>query len=130
MNIFNEFHAKQTSKKLRQVNEMQCEEGDCHYTYPPIGYNKHPENKKRLVPDEESAWIVEKIFELADEQGMGAFSIQKWLFENRVMTPGYREYLRWGAKSWIYENAPEERRYQWGLANIKNVLNPFLLFSF
>lgn len=122
MNIFNEFHAKQTSKKLRQVHEMQCEEGDCHYTYPPIGYNKNPENKKRLIPDEESAWIVEKIFELADEQGMGAFSIQKWLFENKVMTPGYREYLRWGAKSWIYENAPEERRYEWGLANIKNIL--------
>lgn len=122
MNIFNEFHAKQTSKKLRQVHEMQCEEGDCHYTYPPIGYNKNPENNKRLIPDDESAWIVEKIFELADEQGMGAFSIQKWLFENRVMTPGYREYLRWGAKSWIYENAPEERRYEWGLANIKNIL--------
>lgn len=121
VNIFNEFHAKSTSKKLRQVHEMQCEEGDCHYTYPPIGYNKHPD-KKRLVPDEESAWIVEKIFELADEQGMGAYSIQKWLAENKVMTPGYREYLRWGAKSWIYENAPEERRYLWGLANIKNLL--------
>lgn len=122
VNIFNEYHAKSTSKKLRQVHEMQCEEGACHYTYPPIGYAKDPENNKRLIIDEESAWIPQKLFELADVHGMGAYSIQKWLFANKVMTPGYREYILWGAKSWIYENATEERKHQWDLSTIKRIL--------
>lgn len=121
MNIFNEFHAKQTSKKLRQVHENGSAAGDCHYTYPPIGYIKNPENKKRLLPDPESSWIVERIFSLAAD-GMGTYSIQKWLYENKVMTPGYREYLKWGAKAKVYENAPESRKYEWGLTNIKNIL--------
>lgn len=128
VNIFNEYHAKSTSRKLRQVNEMKCEEGACHYTYPPMGYDKNPKDKTRLVIDEETAWIPQKIFELADVFGMGAFSIQKWLFENKVITPGYREHVRWGAKARVYENAPEERRYQWGLKCIKDLLkNPVYL---
>lgn len=122
VNIFNEYHAKSTSKKLRQVHEMQSAEGACHYTYPPMGYNKDPENKKHLVIDEETSWIIEKIFELADVHGMGSYSIQKWLFENKVITPGYREYLRWGAKAKVYENASDTRKYEWGLANIKSIL--------
>lgn len=121
MNIFNEFHAKQTSKKLRQVNETRSLAGDCHYTYPPIGYLKNPENNKRLIPDEESAWIVQKIFQLAAD-GMGAYSIQKWLYTNKIITPGYREYIKWGAKTKVYQDAPECRRYEWGLANVKNLL--------
>lgn len=122
MNIFNEFHAKQTSKKLRQVHENGSAAGDCHYTYPPIGYLKNPENIKRLIPDPESSWIVERIFNLAAD-GMGAYSIQKWLYDHKVVTPGYREYIKWGAKANIYENAPESRRYEWGLANIKRLLS-------
>ena len=122
MNIFNEYHAKETSKKLRQVHEAQCKDGDCHYTYPPMGYDKNPENKKRLIPDPETAWVIKKIFELADEHLMGAYSIQRWLFDNKVETPGYREYRRWGAKARVYANCSEERKYQWGLANIKKIL--------
>ena len=122
MNIFNEFHAKETSKKLRQVHEAQCKEGDSHYVFPPMGYNKNPENNKRLVPDPETDWVVQKIFELADEQMMGAYSIQKWLYDNKIETPGYREYRRWGGKSRVYANCSEDRKYQWGLANIRKIL--------
>jgi len=121
MNIFNEFHAKQTSKKLRQVHENGSAAGDCHYTYPPMGYIKNPDNKKRLLPDPETAWIIQRIFDMAAE-GKGAYSIQKWLYNNKIITPGYREYVTWGAKSKIYANASEDRKYEWGLANIKNIL--------
>lgn len=121
MNIFNEFHAKQTSKKIRLVNEMKFAEGACHYTYPPMGYIKDPEDKSHLIPDEKSRWIIEKIFDLADS-GMGAYSIQKWLYQNKVITPGYREYVEYGGQAKTYADAPEDRKYQWGLANIKKIL--------
>lgn len=121
MNIFNEFHAKQTSRKVRQVYESKFTEGACHYTYPPLGYVKDPDKKCHLIPDEETAWIIQKIFELADG-GMGAYSIQKWLYDHKVETPGYVWFVRYGAYRKTYANASEERKYDWGLANIKKIL--------
>lgn len=121
MNIFNEFHAKQTSRKVRQVYESKFTDGACHYTYPPLGYVKDPDKKCHLIPDEETAWIIQKIFELADS-GMGAYSIQKWLFEHKVETPGYVCFVRYGAYKKTYANANEDRKYDWGLANIKKIL--------
>lgn len=124
MNVFNEFHAKQTSKKVRGVFEAKFKDGECHYTYPPMGYDKDADKKNHLVPDAETAWIIRKIFDLADE-GKGPWAIRMWLYENQIMTPGYRAYLRWGAYAKTYEYAPEERRYEWGLKNIKDILkNP------
>lgn len=127
MNVFNEFHAKQTSKKIRRVFEAKFEDGECHYIYPPMGYNKDPEVKNHLVPDPETRWIIEKMFELAEE-GKGPWAIRSWLYEHKVMTPGYRAYLRWGAYAKVYEDAPESRRYEWGLKSVKEILkNPLYI---
>lgn len=121
MNVFNEFHAKQTSKKVRSVFESKFKDGECHYAYPPMGYIKDPEKKNHLIPDPETDWIIKKIFELA-EGGMGPWAIRMWLYNNKIITPGYRAYQKWGAYSKTYENAPESRKYEWGLANVKNIL--------
>jgi len=127
MNVFNEFHAKQTSKKIRRVFEAKFGEGECHYIYPPMGYNKDPEVKNHLIPDPETRWIVEKMFELAEE-GKGPWVIRSWLYDHKVMTPGYRAYLRWGAYAKVYEDAPESRRYEWGLKSVKEILkNPLYI---
>lgn len=127
MNVFNEFHAKQTSKKIRRVFESKFEDGECHYIYPPMGYNKDPDRKNHLVPDPETRWIIEKMFELAEE-GKGPWVIRSWLYEHKVMTPGYRNYLRWGALAKVYEKSPEERRYEWGLKSVKEILkNPLYI---
>lgn len=121
MNIFNEFHAKQTSKKVRCVFESKFKDGECHYRYPPYGYDKDPDRKNHLVPDPETGWVIEKIFEMA-ESGSGSWTIRKWLYDNRIITPGYRAYIRWGAYKKTYDDAPEERKYEWGLATVKRIL--------
>lgn len=121
MNVFNEFHAKQTSKKVRSVFAAKFKEGECHYAFPPMGYRKDPSRKNHLVPDEETRWIIEKMFQLAEE-GNGAWAVRMWLFDHKVMTPGYRAYRNWGAYAKTYAGAPEERRYQWGIANVKKIL--------
>ena len=127
MNVFNEFHAKQTSKKIRRVFESKFEDGECHYIYPPMGYDKDPARKNHLVPDPETRWIIEKMFELAEE-GKGPWVIRSWLYDHKVMTPGYRAYLRWGAQAKTYEKAPEGRRYEWGLKSVKEILkNPLYI---
>jgi len=121
MNVFNEFHAKQTSKKVRSVFETKFKDGECHYNYPPMGYNKDPDIKNHLVPDPDTAWIIQKMFDLALE-GLGPWAIRMWLYNNKVITPGYRAYLRWGAYSKTYASAPEGRKYEWGIKNVKEIL--------
>ncbi len=51
----------------------------AHYgAYAPIGYKKHPEIKGKIIPDEDTKWIVEKIFDLA-AHGVGAGRIRSML---------------------------------------------------
>lgn len=122
MNVFNEMYAKQTSKKVRQAYETMFLAGECHYTYVPIGFIKDPNNKRNIIVDNETAWIIDKITRLYDENGFGAKKIQNWLFENKVENPGYRQYIKNGGFSRVYDNAPEYRRYQWELSTIKKIL--------
>ena len=77
----------------------------CHRTayrrYAPIGYRKHPEIKNKLIIDEETRWIVEKIFDLAIH-GRGAASITRILIAEKVPTPGFINFQRDGTFANIY----------------------------
>lgn len=55
--------------------------------------------------DEETRWIVEKIFELA-LLGNGASKIMKLLIADRIPTPSYLNYKRFDTFSNIYAVAP------------------------
>ena len=59
----------------------------------PIGYRKHPEIKNKLIIDEETRWIVEKIFDLAIH-GRGAADVYKRQACFRVKAKGYGLALR------------------------------------
>ena len=82
---FNEFYARDTSRKIRAVNKAKGERGE-HLTYhPPFGYIKDPENPKQWIVDEEAAKVVRHIFDLCME-GRGPMQIAKQLREERVLT--------------------------------------------
>ena len=64
---FNEFYARDNSRKIRAVNKAKGERGE-HLTYhPPFGYIKDPENPKQWIIDEEAAKVVRRIFDLCME---------------------------------------------------------------
>ena len=67
LNIINEWYAKDTSKKIRDVMKSKGEAGEHLCTNPPYGYMKDPDNKKRWVVDEEAAEVVKRIFALCLE---------------------------------------------------------------
>ena len=75
-NLFNEWFAKDTSRKVKAAFKAKFATGQRIGAYAPIGYRKHPEIKNKLIIDEETRWIVEKIFDLAIH-GRGAASIHK-----------------------------------------------------
>ena len=77
--------------------------------------------KERYVVDEETKWIVEKIFELA-YHGSGAASIAHRLIEEKVPTSGWLNYTRYGTFAHIYADAPEEKQYDWSIGQVKEIL--------
>lgn len=63
-NLFNDFYARDTSKKIRAVMRAKGNAGEHLCTNPPYGYMKSPDNKKEWIVDEEAAAVVKRIFEL------------------------------------------------------------------
>lgn len=120
-NLFNEFTAKDTSRKVKNSFRAKFLNGERISAYAPIGYKKDPEVRNRLIVDEETRWIVERIFSLA-VHGMGAAKVTKTLIEEQVPTPGWLNYTRYGTFANIYAGAPEEKRYAWTIAQVKSIL--------
>ena len=120
-NLFNEWFAKDTSRKVKTALKARFAAGQRVCAYAPIGYKKHPEIKNKLVIDEETRWIVERIFDLAFH-GKGAASITGMLIAEKVPTPGFINFKRDGTFANIYAGAPEEKSYAWTIAQVKSIL--------
>lgn len=60
----NEVYLRDGSRKIKDVLKMKRQRGE-YCACPPYGYKKHPQNKDVLVPDEETAPIVQRIFQSA-----------------------------------------------------------------
>lgn len=88
--LFNEWHAKNTSDKVRRVMQSRGNAGIPLTTNTPFGYKKDPEDKNRWLADEPAAKIVQRIFQMC-VSGLGPTQIAKRLKADGVMTPS--EYL-------------------------------------
>ena len=86
INIFNEFYAKDTSKKIRAVFKAKGQSGKPLCTNPPYGYKKDPDDKTRWIVDDEAAAVVKEIFHLC-MSGYGPTQIAKELRKRRIETP-------------------------------------------
>lgn len=84
--LFNEWHAKNTSQKVRNVFKNKGMSGVPLTTNPPFGYMKNPYNTKEWIVDEEAAKTVRQIFALCVE-GLGPTQIAKRLKAAKVPTP-------------------------------------------
>lgn len=65
LNILNEMHARQTSKKVKAAMRTRFANGAHYGAYAPLGYIKDPDKSGHLLVDPETKWIIEKIFDLA-----------------------------------------------------------------
>ena len=84
--LFNEWHAKNTSDKVRRVMQSKGMSGVPLTTNPPFGYMKNPNNKDEWIVDEPAAEVVRKIFDLCIA-GLGPTQIAKRLRADEIMTP-------------------------------------------
>lgn len=85
-NWFNEFYARDTSRKIRAVQKAKGERGVPLTTNVPYGYVKDLENPRRWVVDPVAADVVKRIFDLC-MKGRGPMQIANQLKADKVLTP-------------------------------------------
>ena len=94
-NWFNEFYARDTSKKIRAVKQAKAQRGERVNGEVPYGYIADPNNRNHLIPDPETAHVVRQIFAMY-VRGDRMCEIQNWLRDNEILTVGELRYRRTG----------------------------------
>lgn len=84
-NLFNEWYARDISKKRRISNKIKGNSGEP-MGLPPYGYIKDPNNPKHWVIDEEAAQVVRRIFDMTLE-GFGTEQIATQFEKEGILTP-------------------------------------------
>ena len=84
INLFNEWHVKNTSMKVRAVKDFGARQGKLVNGSAPYGY-KYDRKQEKLVVDEVAAQYIKRIFQLSTE-GNGFGKIAKILTKENVPT--------------------------------------------
>jgi len=116
-NVFNEWYAKDTSKKIRAVFKAKGNSGKHLTTNPPFGYIKDPNDKDKWIIDEEAAATVRRIFQMFVD-GVRMPEIARKLTEENVETPQLYNIHR-GRSIHKLSEYPEI----WSVGTIKNMLD-------
>ena len=113
-NLFNDFYARDTSKKIRAVMRSKGNAGEHLCTNPPYGYRKDPTDKKKWIVDEEAAAVIKRIFDLCIA-GKGPMQIAKMLTVDKVLT----------IKAYHAKQSGKvlpDKPYQWSAKSIAGIL--------
>ena len=117
-NLFNEWYARDISKKRRISNKIKGNAGEPMGP-PPYGYKKDPDDPKRWIIDEEAAQVVRRIFRMTVD-GYGTEQIATILSEEKVLTP----IAYWREKG---VNRPGKSKlrgpYMWNSSTITHILS-------
>lgn len=119
-NLFNEWYARDISKKRRMSNKVKGGAG-IPLGPPPYGYMKDPEKPFFWIVDLEAALVVKRIFSMAMEN-MGDDAIATELTLDKVLTP--IEYAR--QKGWKKPGGKGQKKtddpYHWSCSTVRKIL--------
>lgn len=119
----NEVYLRDSSRKVKEVLKAKREKG-LYCACAPYGYVKDPRNKNRLVPDEETAPIIQRIFEAA-ANGDSSRKIAMDLNSDGIMPPLKYKVLYKGNFS---EDGAARASDLWNYTTVKRILkNPVYL---
>lgn len=115
LNLFNEFHSRETSKKVKTVRKSCAERGMFLGTYAPFGYKKSPEDRHKLMIDEEIAPIVQRMFRIRCKGGSYR-SIATLFNEEHIISPRELYYQR------KQEVNPQKENGLWNGSSVRKIL--------
>ena len=116
MNVFNEWHAANTSKKIRTVLKANAREGKYHARKAPYGYVKSDTEKKTPVIDEEAAAVVKRIFEMR-ASGLSPHKIADILNAEGILNPSRYSVEKYGIVG------RKENMGLWSFCAVNSILN-------
>lgn len=119
-NLFNEWYARDISKKRRISNKIKGGSG-IPLSPPPYGYIKDPENSQRWIVDEEAAYVVRRIFDMS-YSGMGTFQIAVTLSDEKILTPAEYAIKKGIKKAGGNAGKTAADPYRWGQSTVGKIL--------
>ena len=117
-NIFNEWFAGQTSKKIKQVWRMKGDNGKRVGTTVPYGYRRDSDDHEKWLIDKPAAAVVRQIFSLF-MAGNGPSKIARILEAEKVPTPTAYFY----ANGIPTRNPPPGNPYLWPSSTVSKILD-------
>ena len=121
MNVFNEWHAANTSKKSRAVIEANAKEGIYRCSYAPYGYIKGDDEKRLPVVDSEAAAYVRRIFEMR-ASGVSPNRIAQTFNDEGILPPADYKEAKYGIPN------TRKTHHLWSATAIKQIVtNPTYL---
>lgn len=116
MNVFNEWHAANTSKKIKAVIEANCKAGKYRTTFAPYGYVKGDDENHLPVVDEPAASVVRRIFQMRS-QGISPRHIADTLNNEGIPIASDYLYAKMGKPN------PRRTSHLWCAERIRAMLN-------
>ena len=108
-NLFNEWHVRDCSRKVRNVVNAKAQRGIRVGTRAPYGYRKGATKDSPLLVNEEAAAVVKRIFAMC-AGGMGPSQIAKQLKKEHIYSPSMYAYTKFGTS---HSGLNTERPYNW-----------------
>ena len=118
VNLFNEWHAASTSKKIKAVIEANAKAGKYRTTCAPFGYTKGDDPNHLPVIDPDAAPIVRNIFEMR-ASGISPHHIADKLNEDGVPIPSDYYYTKLGKPN------PRRTRHMWSPETVRQILHNY-----
>lgn len=84
-NLIYNMYSADLSKKIRSARDTRAKNGEFVGQFAPYGYMKNPEDKHKLLIDENAAWVVRRIFQQAAD-GISHTEIARQLNEEGIPT--------------------------------------------
>jgi hypothetical protein len=117
-------YARDISKKIRSAKQTKALNGQHSGSRAVYGYLKDPDNKGKLIVDEDAAEVVRQIFQMAAD-GLGTVQITTRLAKARIKSPIAREYERTGK---FGKNYDPVFPWDWESSTVAKILhNPMYL---
>ncbi len=112
------YYSRDLSQKIKTVMRTRKSKGEFVASQTPYGYMKSPEEKRKMVPNPDTAPIVRKIFDMALE-GKKSNEIAVFLNDCKIETPS-AYYMRMNPDSKKFRGTSSEAC--WTALNVRDIL--------
>jgi DNA invertase Pin-like site-specific DNA recombinase len=116
-NLFAEWHARDTSRKIRAINDSRTKDGKRVSGAIPYGYLRGPQGSQEWILDEEAAPIVKRMFRSVIE-GKGPSQIADELSAENILIPT----AHWTKINAGQRSAPNAKPTRWSASAVITIL--------